>query len=127
MLRLAVFAPAVLRDRWHPHHHHREEWGVGRPASFNQRTPADSEGSAEKSPLGTEEDPEEDGGLDGEGGADGDGRSEFQSAGGSMAPPDLQGQDDDDEYKIKHRYLPILSGLACPFSVLLDVSRDAST
>lgn len=23
---------------------------------------------------------------------------------------------------VKHRYLPILSGLACPFSVLLDVS-----
>lgn len=27
-------------------------------------------------------------------------------------------------FKVKHRYLPIVSGLACPFSVLLDVSRS---
>lgn len=27
------------------------------------------------------------------------------------------------EREVKHRYLPILSGLVCPFSVLLDVSR----
>ncbi|KAL8286421.1 hypothetical protein RQP46_004438 [Phenoliferia psychrophenolica] len=46
----------------------------------------------------------------------------FQSAGGSVAPdPQGQYEDDDEHWKVKHRYLPILSGLACPFSVLLDV------
>lgn len=30
------------------------------------------------------------------------------------------------EFKMKHRYLPIVSGLACPFSVLLDVSSFLS-
>lgn len=31
-------------------------------------------------------------------------------------------EEDDDGFKKKHRYLPIISGLAIPFAVLLDVS-----
>ncbi|KAI5476225.1 hypothetical protein MNV49_007987 [Pseudohyphozyma bogoriensis] len=35
--------------------------------------------------------------------------------------PATKPDDDDEHFKVKHRYTPIISGLACPFSVLLDV------
>jgi hypothetical protein len=31
----------------------------------------------------------------------------------------------EEPFRVKHRYLPIISGLACPFSVLLDVCTSS--
>ena len=124
MLRLAVFVPAFIREREQQRQRDlnaEELGGQGDPgASLGQRAQPNSEDGNEKSHAETEEDGR---GSDENAEGGGEARSVFQSS-GSVARD--RGQDDEeDEYKIKHRYLPIISGLACPFSVLLDVGTFA--
>lgn len=46
--------------------------------------------------------------------------------GNAALEPNRRSTDKEEEFKVHHRYLPIISGLACPFSVLLDVSETIS-
>lgn len=53
------------------------------------------------------------------------GEEEGTASGDEEANAGRKDQHDDPDkpgFRMKNRYLPIISGLACPFSVLLDVS-----
>ncbi len=57
-------------------------------------------------------------------GQGGPGGSDDEEANAGTHPNEQHDDPDRPGFRMKNRYLPIISGLACPFSVLLDVSID---
>ena len=60
--------------------------------------------------------------IEGEASRDGRKGSEDEEANAGRHPREQHNDPDKPGFTMKNRYLPIVSGLACPFSVLLDVS-----
>ncbi|KAM0754917.1 voltage-gated potassium channel [Meredithblackwellia eburnea MCA 4105] len=117
MYRLAIFAPAFLGKK-----RRRNSIDTEKPdedeAQGDNNPRAESEADSNEKNSRDNEDEAAEGSQTGKDKADG--ASVNFPRTDSMAPT-VATSEPDEEYQVKHRYLPIFSGLVCPFSVLLDI------